>query len=67
MPLYARYGVAFAWLIDPKARTLEAHQLEGDAWRECGRFTGTDQVAVPPFEAVTLDLDGLWLPPQPGG
>jgi Uma2 family endonuclease len=67
MPLYARYGVAFAWLIDPKARTLEAYQLEGDAWRECGRFTGADQVAVPPFEAVTLDLDGLWLPPQPGG
>lgn len=62
MPLYAHYGVQYAWLVDPKARTLEAYQLEGGAWREIGRFTGADQVAVPPFEALTLDLSGLWLP-----
>jgi hypothetical protein len=64
-PIYARYGVAFAWLVDPKARTLEAYQLEGDAWQEIGRFAGADQVAVPPFQAVTVNLDGLWLPTQP--
>ena len=67
MPLYAHYGVAFAWLLDPRARTLEAYQLEGDAWQEIGRYSGADKAAVPPFEAVTLDLDGLWLPTQPGG
>ena len=65
MPLYAHYGVAFAWLLDPRARTLEAYQLEGDAWQEIGRYSGADKAAVPPFEAVTLDLDGLWLPIQP--
>ena len=65
MPLYAHYGVKYAWLADPKARTLETYQIEGDAWRETGRFSGADQVAVPPFEAVTLDLDSLWLPTQP--
>ena len=27
MPLYARYGVRFAWLIDPETATLEAHEL----------------------------------------
>jgi hypothetical protein len=65
MPLYARYAVAFAWLIDPQARTLEAYQLQGGDWQELGRFAGADQVAVLPFEAVTIDLDGLWLPHSP--
>jgi len=32
--------------------------IDGD-WQESGRFTGADQVAVPPFEAVMIDLDGL--------
>jgi Uma2 family endonuclease len=62
MPLYARYGVPFAWLVDPMARTLEAYELEAEDWREVGRFSDADQVAIAPFEVVTLDLDGLWLP-----
>lgn len=62
MPLYARYGVPFAWLVDPIARTLEAYELPAGGWQEIGYFSETDQVAVAPFEAVTLDLSGLWLP-----
>lgn len=62
MPLYAHYGVAFAWLVDPQARTLEAYQLERGAWREVARYSDADKVAVPPFEAVTIDLAGLWVP-----
>jgi Uma2 family endonuclease len=61
LPLYARHGVQYAWLIDPKARTLEAFALEGGAWQGIGRFAGADRTAVPPFEAVALDLEGLWL------
>jgi hypothetical protein len=67
MPLYARYGAAFAWLVDPQARTLEAYRLHGEVWREIGRYCGADQVMVPPFEAFTLDLDGMWLPGTPEG
>ena len=63
MPLYAQYAMPYAWLVDPGAWTLEAYKLEGGAWHEIGRFAGADQVAVPPFEAVTLDLNGLWLAP----
>uniref|UniRef100_UPI0025E9D1B3 Uma2 family endonuclease n=1 Tax=uncultured Thiodictyon sp. TaxID=1846217 RepID=UPI0025E9D1B3 len=40
MPIYAQFGVAYAWLIDPVAHTLEAYTLDGGAWREIGRFAG---------------------------
>jgi len=61
MPLYSHYGVAFAWLIDPKARYLEAYQLEGDAWRQITRLSKNDRAAVPSFAEVALDLSELWL------
>jgi len=64
MPLYARYGVRHAWLIDPVEQTLEVYRLDAGAWVEVGRFTGADQVRIPPFEAVSVDLKGLWLPQQ---
>jgi Uma2 family endonuclease len=60
MPIYAHFGVAYAWLIDPRAHTMEAYALEGGAWREIGRFAGGSRVSLPPFEAVTISLDDLW-------
>ncbi|MCB2262436.1 MAG: Uma2 family endonuclease [Candidatus Thiosymbion ectosymbiont of Robbea hypermnestra] len=65
MPLYAYYKVPYVWLIDPIKRTLEAYRLEAGAWTEVGRFADTDQVAIPPFEAVSLDLSALWPPQRP--
>ena len=32
MPIYAHYGVAHAWLVDPKRRTLEAYALKAKQW-----------------------------------
>ncbi len=60
LPLYAQYGVQYTWVIDPATRILEVYQLDAGAWIEIGRFTGTDQVAVPPFEAISIDLKGCW-------
>jgi Uma2 family endonuclease len=60
MPLYARYGVSYAWLVDPEAHTLQAFELQGGAWTESGRFAAGDRVSVAPFDAMTLDLTGLW-------
>jgi len=62
MPIYARFGVAYAWLIDPLARTLEAYALAGGGWREIARSAGGAVVAVPPFEAVRIRLEDLWMP-----
>ena len=67
MPLYARYGVSHAWLVDPEARTLEAYVLEKGAWRAIGRFADEARISVAPFEAVTIALDELWLPYPPPG
>jgi Uma2 family endonuclease len=60
MPLYARYGVGYAWLVDPVARTLEAYRLEGDAWAPQGLYRDDDVVRVAPFDAVTIRLTELW-------
>jgi len=61
MPLYAREGVAHAWLVDPVARTLEAYRLgHGGRWSEPEIHRGAARVRVPPFDAIELDLSALW-------
>jgi len=64
MPLYARYGVRYAWLIDPVEQTLEVHRLDAGAWIEIGCFADAGQITAPPFEAVSIALEDLWLPQQ---
>lgn len=61
--IYARAGVGNLWLIDPApaARTLEAFRLEGARWLEIAVHSGDERAAVPPFEAVLLDLGRLWM------
>lgn len=59
------YGVQYAWLIDPAKRMLEAYRLDAGVWVEVGRFAAVDQVVASPFEAVSIDLEGLWLPRRP--
>jgi len=65
MPLYARYGVPHAWLIDPGEQTLEVYRIDGGTWVEGGVFSDTDQVVAPPFEAVSIDLGLFWPPRRP--
>jgi len=64
MPIYARFGVSYMWLVDPWARTLEAFALESGSWRDIGRFTRSDVVAVAPFEASPIQLADIWLPTE---
>ena len=61
LPRYAAAGVAHCWLIDPDARTLEAYANQDGRWLLLGAWGGTDQAAIDPFAAVTLDLSGLWV------
>ncbi|HHW78411.1 MAG TPA: Uma2 family endonuclease [Xanthomonadaceae bacterium] len=61
LPLYARYGVAHAWLVDPLARTLEAFELRDGRWLLLGAIREDDPVCFPPFAAVTFSLADLWV------
>lgn len=60
LPLYARQGVAWVWLVDSDARTLEVLQLDGRTWRLIGTFADDARVRAEPFAAVELELGALW-------
>jgi Uma2 family endonuclease len=60
LPLYARYGVAFAWLVDPDAHTLEAYELRDGLWMLIATLQESDPVRVRPFDAIEFDLADLW-------
>ena len=60
MPIYAHYGVRFAWLIDPLKRVLEAFELEREGWNLIGTWRGRDSVTAAPFGSVPFPLGDLW-------
>lgn len=60
LPLYARYGVAHAWLVDPLQRTLEAYELREGLWTLLGTLRDEEPVSLPPFQAISFSLAELW-------
>jgi Uma2 family endonuclease len=60
--IYAREGVAHAWLVDPLARTLEILRLEGRRWTIVGTHAGAETVRGEPFTDGEIDLAALWTP-----
>lgn len=66
MPIYAREGVPWLWLVDPDARTLEVYRLGEDRrWTLLAVLHGDQPVRQPPFDAIEFPLGRLW-PPEPG-
>ena len=61
MPVYARHGVPWAWLVDPLARTLEVFQLRDGQWLLVGAYGEDEQVSAPPFTEIKLSLEDLWV------
>ncbi len=61
--IYAREGVAHAWLVDPLARTLEVFRLDAGQWVLVGAHD-EDRVRAEPFQAIELELSALWMPPE---
>ncbi len=60
MPVYARYGAPWLWLVDPLAHTLEAFALREGRWTVIGLFQEQDPVSVELFTEIALELGGLW-------
>jgi Uma2 family endonuclease len=60
MAIYARERVAYVWLVDPLARTLEAFKLVGSNWLRQGSWREDARVRAEPFDAIDLELEALW-------
>jgi Uma2 family endonuclease len=60
MPLYARYGVGHAWLVDPDTQTLEAYEPRGAQWSQLAVFAADSVLAATPFEAAAFRVASLW-------
>ncbi len=59
--LYARVGVDYYWLVDPAETLVEAFRRVDEAWLRLGAWSGDAKVRIPPFDAVELDLEPLWV------
>lgn len=62
--LYLRFGVPHYWIVDPDDRGLEAFEARGGTWVRLGAWTDGDTPRIPPFDAIELDVGGLF-PPRP--
>jgi len=61
MPIYAREGVQFAWLIDPILKTFEVFTLGPERrWSVAAVHRDDARVRAEPFDAIELDLSLLW-------
>jgi Uma2 family endonuclease len=58
--IYAREGVAHAWLVDPLRQSLEVLALESGSLVEIEEHRGNARVRARPFDAVELELGALW-------
>ncbi|MBM7112656.1 Uma2 family endonuclease [Archangium primigenium] len=65
LALYHQQGVGHAWLVDPRARTVEVFRREPPGWRTVGRHGGDEVIHAEPFGAEPLPLVRLWAPPRP--
>lgn len=56
MPLYARHGVKWLWIIDPDAQWLDAYRLTDEGWSYPVRVEGAQPISIPPFSAISFTL-----------
>ena len=60
LPLYAHYGVSYAWLVDPLQHRLEAYERVAGKWQLIVVAEGDQVVEIPPFVENSLSLGSLW-------
>ena len=59
--IYAREGVAHAWLVNPSRRTLEVLAVEAGRLDALEVYHGKANVRARPFAAFELELRALWI------
>ncbi len=58
--LYARHGVPHFWIVDPDARSIDAHVLRSGAYVVGARAAGDDPFCAEPFPDLTIPPLTLW-------
>jgi Uma2 family endonuclease len=61
LPLYAKSGVPWSWLVDPALRLIEVYQTVNGLPALRTTAQEDDRCVLPPFE-VEISLSGWWLP-----
>jgi Uma2 family endonuclease len=61
VPLYARVGVGWLWVVDPRDRTLEVSELREGAWVQRLACSSEERIRLPPFSDIELPLSRLWV------
>lgn len=64
--LYAERGIPHYWIVDVDTRTLEAFELQGSRWVLAGSYDAGATAAIPPFQAVEIEVGRLFLPQEHG-
>jgi Uma2 family endonuclease len=64
LPLYARAGVEWIWLVDPEAREIEVLRTKQGKPESIEKIEGEATRAIPPFSSI-VDTASWWLPPEP--
>ena len=60
LPVYARHGVRYAWLVEPDLRTLEVFENREGQWVLLTVLEDDAAVSQPPFDAISFSLSSLW-------
>jgi Uma2 family endonuclease len=61
MRCYARARVAWVWLVDPLARTLESLRLTGEGLTVAASHAADEVVRLEPFATLEISLGRWWL------
>jgi Uma2 family endonuclease len=64
LPRYARYGIPYAWVVDPKAHSVEVYLLKGELYSLFSTHEGADVIRAEPFDACEINLASLWIDPE---
>jgi Uma2 family endonuclease len=59
---YAKGGVKYYWIVDPKSKTIEAYRLVRGTYKPIGQAKGNDIITLAPFDALEIPLGELWQP-----
>lgn len=63
LPVYARHGVAYAWIVDVELQYLEVKRVQNGIWTDIAVFGGDAKVRAEPFDAIEIDMTFVWGPP----